>query len=162
MALKIQAYQPKDKINFVEAYGKLHEYLVAIDPLKRLRKEEGYEEFNVEKLLKLVSENNGIIYIAEYAGEMCGFISGFIMQQSQENLLEVNPTTLGEILDLYVSDEYRGKHVGSALMDKMEAYLKANGCDSIWISVSAFNINAHEFYKKYGYANREIGLLKVV
>lgn len=162
MTIKIREYTQRDKTVLEKSYGKLQDYLVEIDPLKRLRREVGYVEYNVDKLLKLISSNEGIIFIAEDNGLFCGFITGFIMKQSKENLLEVVPTRLGEILDLYVAEEYRGKHIGSELMNKMETYLKEKGCDSIWINVSAFNENAHKFYSSYGYSNREIGLIKTI
>jgi hypothetical protein len=43
----------------------------------------------------------------------------------------------------------------------MEHYLKAKNCDHIWLTVVAYN-PAHKFYQKYGFINREIGMIKKV
>jgi hypothetical protein len=44
----------------------------------------------------------------------------------------------------------------------MENYLKAQGCDTVWLDVFAANTQAHSVYLKNGYVDREIGMLKKI
>jgi ribosomal protein S18 acetylase RimI-like enzyme len=138
----------------------LHHYVMTLDPIKRIRMENGFVENEFSNFISDLKNYEGKCFIAECDGKEVGFIFGLISKQSQENLLEVIPTRLGVIKDLYIEDEYRSKNIGTQLMQTMELYFIEKGCDSIWINVFAPNIHAHEFYKNHGYSDREIGLLK--
>ena len=83
-------------------------------------------------------------------------------KQSEENLLSVIPTKLGVISDVFVAKSARGMGLGKKLMKKIEDFLIETGADTIWINIVAFNHDAHNFYKKMGYKDREIGLMKRV
>ena len=48
------------------------------------------------------------------------------------------------------------------MLQMMEKYFKEKGCNSMWISVFAPNENAHNMYKKFGFVDREIGMLKQI
>ena len=53
------------------------------------------------------------------------------------------------ISDLIVLEDYRGKHVGSDLMKKVEDFYKEKGFSEFTVNTYAFQ--APEFYKKCGY-----------
>ena len=162
MEITIREYRETDKNFLLEATDMLHEYVVALDPIKRLRKMPGYAENTVNDLLTTVAKQEGKIYVAEDGSKAIGFVAGFTMKQSKENLLSVVPSKLGVISDLYIDNDYRGQHIGTKLMQKMEEHLKQTGCDALWIDIVAFNTHAHHFYNKLGYADREIGLIKKI
>ena len=67
---------------------------------------------------------------------------------------------MGEVLELFVEEKYRGQGIGTKMLAMMEDYFKEKNCDSMWISVFAPNNTAHELYKKFGFTNRDIGMLK--
>ncbi len=52
--------------------------------------------------------------------------------------------------DLYVKEIYRGHKIGSALLDKVIAFGKANKCKRIRWQVLDWNKPAIEFYQKLG------------
>ncbi len=160
MNVQIREYNDRDKKHIIDCVEKLHDHVVSLDPLKRLRKMPGYIDTEVTNTFRTVKEQNGKILIAEDDGKFVGFIVGFMTKQSDENLMSVVPTKLGVISDVYVSDAYRGQGVGEKLMRAMEAYLKTLDCDTIWINIVSYNTNAHSFYKKMGYHDREISLMK--
>jgi len=162
MNIQMRDYQSTDKAAIAEATEKLHEYVVALDPIKRLRKMPGYVEHTTSELFETIEKQEGKIFVAEDDGKFIGFVAGFTMKQSEENLLSVIPSKLGVISDVYVDDAYRGQQLGTNLMEKMEAHLKDMGCDAIWIDIVAFNTTAHSFYNKLGYTDREIGLIKKI
>lgn len=162
MQINIREYKELDTNFLLDATEKLHDYVVALDPLKRLRKMPEYAHSTVDELLETVAKQEGKIYVTEDAGKPIGFIAGFTMHQSKTNLLSVIPSKLGVISDVYIEEAYRDQKLGTQLMQKMEEYLKSRNCDAIWIDIVAFNTNAHHFYNNCGYTDREIGLIKKI
>jgi len=160
MDLIIREYQEGDRELLQSLVEKLMDFVVDIDPVRRIRRMKKFGEVNTLKLLKKINENVGKIYFAKLDGKVIGYVAGFCPKQSKENLLEVIPTKLGVIDDLYIDERFRGKGVGKILMEKMEKYFKSMDCDSIWIEVFAPNKKAHDYYKKLGFVDREIGMLK--
>lgn len=57
----------------------------------------------------------------------------------------------GEIESLFVLEEYRGKSIGDAFMEKSIEWLKKRGGVKISIKVAEGNENAFGFYEKYGF-----------
>jgi len=52
--------------------------------------------------------------------------------------------------DIYIQEKYRGRGLGSKLMDEVFAMAKKENCRKIRWQVSKWNTNAIEFYKKKG------------
>lgn len=52
--------------------------------------------------------------------------------------------------DLYVKDNFRGKGIGTNLIEKVISFAKENGCHKLRWQVSDWNKNAINFYKKLG------------
>ena len=65
----------------------------------------------------------------------------------------------GEVTELVVAKETRGKGVGRKLMQVVEEYFKSIGCEYISIEVFAYNKNAIKFYESEGYHTR--GLMDI-
>lgn len=161
MNINIREYSDKDLLFVKKSFESLHDYVVSIDPIKRLRKMPAYLDIFFGKFLNNIKNKQGQIFIAEVEGKPIGFIAGFVAdKQSAENLLEVIPSQLGIISDIYIEHKYRGKGVGMNLIKTIEAFLSDKNCDAIWIDTNAFNTNAIKLYKTSGFIEREIGLLK--
>ena len=52
--------------------------------------------------------------------------------------------------DLYVTPKYRGKNIGSNLLNKVIEFGKKENCHQLRWKVSNWNTQAIEFYKKIG------------
>jgi ribosomal protein S18 acetylase RimI-like enzyme len=136
------------------------DYLVEIDSMKRTRRMPKYGVGYVGGLLRKINNNDGVIYLAEHEGQIIGLIGALIETQSEDDLLECVPSKGGRILELYVERRYRGQNIGKSLMKRTEEYLKEHQCDVLRIEVFGPNVKAHKFYKKLGYQDRIIDMIK--
>lgn len=163
MGINIRVYLDEDLPFVKESFEKLHDHVISIDPIKRIRKMPGYADVFFAKFLKNIKNNQGTIYIVEFEGKSMGYIAGFIAdKQSEEHLLEVIPSQLGIISNVYLEPELRGKKIGKKMMKAMEEYLMSKNCDAIWIDTNGFNSRALQLYKSMGFSEREIGLMKKI
>ncbi len=163
MEIKIRESGDHDLPFIKSSFEKLHDHVVSIDPIKRIRKMPGYVDVYFSKFLKTMKNNEGKIYIAEFEGKPIGYVAGFVAdKQSEENLLEVIPSQLGIIKNIYLEEEYRGKNIGAQLIKIVEKYLIDKKCDAIWIDTNGFNSRALQLYKSMGFVEREVGLLKKI
>lgn len=138
----------------------LQDFLITIDPLKRLRRLNKFGESYTKNLIKTVVKDNGVIILAYDKDKIIGCIAGVIENQAKNNLLECIPTKSGRILELFVSDEYRGIKLGKKLMQKMEEYFKKKKCTIIRVEVFVPNKGAHNFYQKLNYSDRIVDMVK--
>jgi len=63
---------------------------------------------------------------------------------------QINPES-GEIIQVWMSPEYRGKHVSKQLLDKVFIWAKEYGIQNIEAKIIQGNERALRFYKKYGF-----------
>lgn len=157
----IRQYKASD-LNILEEFmNNLQDYTVKVDQLKRNKRAENYGEYFAQETIKEVEENNGIIYIAEYGEKAVGFIAGILHDQTKENKLSVTDLRKeGRITELYVEESKRGQGVGKMLMEKLENYFKEKECGVVRVEVFEPNKLAYEFYKKVGYKDRVIDMMK--
>ena len=59
--------------------------------------------------------------------------------------------TMGNVLGLAVTEEYRRKGVGSRLMNAVEQWAKDNSIHFIRLNSGITRIGAHNFYKSLGF-----------
>jgi ribosomal protein S18 acetylase RimI-like enzyme len=160
MNITYREYTPEDKNLLVTMARKLTEHSKAIDPLKRVINSPGYVEADVEDMLGDVENHHGKVWFAESEGSVVGYVIGVIWDQSEKNKLEIGPHKLGQVLDLFIDESMRGQGLGSKFLSMMEKYFKDEGCDSMWVNTNAHNQPARNLYKKFGFVDRELGLLK--
>ncbi len=162
MEIKIEKYKESDKQDLVKCMVELQDYLISIDPMKRLRRVPDYGKKYTDNLLEKINKHKGIIFLAKADNKVIGCIAGIIEKQKPENLLECVPTKASRVLEVYVDEKFRGKSAGSQLMKKFEDYCKKSGCDFIRVEVFVPNSKAHTFYQKMNYNNRIIDMLKKI
>jgi len=162
MKTNIRKYQPSDEASVIECMERFGDYIADLDPMKRTRQMPGSDEWFTRKMIDDVDRNNGIIYVVESERKIVGFIAGIILKQTEEELLECIPTKAGKITELFIEEQFRGQKIGTRLMDKIEEYFKQNGCDVVRVEVFEPNVTAHNFYRKLGYRDREIHMVKIL
>ncbi|MDD4352097.1 MAG: GNAT family N-acetyltransferase [Candidatus Gracilibacteria bacterium] len=159
--IEINKYAGNKKV-LVKLINELQAYLVKIDPLRRLQKTPAFGTNYTNNLLEKVRKNKGIIYIAEIENIAIGIVAGIIEKPSKEEEIEAIPSKTARVLELIVSEKYRGKNIGQLLMQTIEKYFQQQGCDIIRIEVLEANQKAHNFYQKAGYQDRVIDMIKEI
>lgn len=161
MPTTIRHFLVSDTDALITLISELQDHIAMLDIHKRNRPA---HEFDAKKyvalLLQKVSEQNGIIFMAEDADESVGCIVGIIPPTSEEDLVEEYPSHEGRILELIVREDQRGKKIGAALLEAMEDFFRKEKCDFVRTGVFAPNVRAHEFYKRAGYEDRYLDVLK--
>jgi ribosomal protein S18 acetylase RimI-like enzyme len=61
---------------------------------------------------------------------------------------------VGEIESLYLEPEIRKNGIGGRLVENAIAWLKANGCEKIQVSVAEGHESVFRFYEKFGFYPR--------
>ncbi len=162
MDITIRPYTENDKQTIIAMFEDFQDYLVELDPLKRLQNAPGYGEAIFNKTIQEIQTNDGIFYVAIQNEKVAGFTVALLLQPSFEDQIGAIPSLRGRITELYVATSYRGQGIGTRLVRAAEKYLQAKGCDVIRIEVFVPNINAHSLYKKLGYKDRDIDMIKKI
>lgn len=158
--MQIREFEEKDFGRVAKLMEDFQDYLIALEPQKRMRRLPTYGESSLRKILEKIQEKEGSFYIAEENNQIVGFICGIIQKPSTENILSHFPSTSGWITDLYIDSEYRGNGAGGKLMAQIEKYFKEKHCDSVRLALFSSNFKAHNFYKNLGFENRTIEMIK--
>jgi ribosomal protein S18 acetylase RimI-like enzyme len=136
------------------------DYPTAIDQMNRTRRMPDYGERYTRKLSEEIDKNDGIAYVAELDDQIVGFAAGRIHKQSEIEMLECIPSRDGRVIELFADAQYRRRNVGTLLIQKMEEYFREKGCDVSRVEVFEPNVNAHRLYRKLGYSDRIIDMVK--
>lgn len=152
--MQIIEYEDKYLEDIKELLVELEKYIISIDEdnLDRLHPE--YRDKMAVLDLGEVKNNNGKCYLAVENEKAIGLIMGYVRTYDEYDYLDYKCPKSGEISELIISKEARGKGIGKQLMKKMENYFKSIDCEYAFLDVFAYNKNAVEFYKKEGYHSR--------
>lgn len=105
----------------------------------------------------LVVNDVAVAEATETADWSADVIVGFAMYHLEEGLYEMD-VTRGVVENIYVVPTARGRGIGSALMERAEEDLRAEGADTVILSVMAANRRALDFYREQGYEEQRIVL----
>lgn len=153
----------QEEAPFLESLMKeFGDYISSIDPLKRVYHKQGGAKFFLDKMIKETSDNNGKVFVALNENKIVGFIGGYVKPQLEEELMETIKAIPGYVSELFVQDKFRGRGIGLDLMNKIEKYFISQGCDIIRTVVFSPNKSARSLYKKLGFHERDISLVKVL
>ena len=152
--MKIIEYESKYLDDVKDLLVELEEYIVSIDKDNLDQVHPEYRDKMAVLDLKEVNDNNGKCYLAVESDKVVGLIMGYVRTYDEYDYLDYKCPRSGEISELIVSKNARGKSIGKQLMQKLEEYLKKIGCEYIFIDVFAYNKNAIKFYEKLGFHTR--------
>jgi ribosomal protein S18 acetylase RimI-like enzyme len=158
--ITIRPYNSEDIPWLEESMGLFQDGLIASDVDGVLRKSEDLAKRHMERAIERVSKESGAFFVAEENGNQIGFVAGIIQFLNEvERLGSVNDR-YGEVIELYVVEEYRGTDTATMLMNELEIFFKENECPFVFLEVFAFNGRAKKFYEKVGYHERDYVMMK--
>jgi ribosomal protein S18 acetylase RimI-like enzyme len=108
------------------------EIMAATDPWLSLGMDQGI-------CLSACEGNHREVYTAVYEGEFAGFV-----------IIQVTGTFTGYIQSICISEKYRGRGIGTILMEFCEKRI-LEFSPNIFICVSVFNHRAKKLYESLGY-----------
>lgn len=73
----------------------------------------------------------------------------------------INNHNEGFVEDLFVSDKYRNKEVGTKLFQALLKWLEQNNSKTVDVHVSVGNENAMKFYEKNGFKTTGYTMMKL-
>lgn len=108
------------------------------------------------RLGKNLRQNNVIFFIAIENGEILGYSGAEI----EKNMPCYKEKLKGHLFNLYVRPEYRKKGIAKSLIKKVLLWFKKNKIKEIELYTGANNHKAQNLYKKSGFEEHYIRMLK--
>lgn len=156
--MQIREFIESDSEQLLLCIIELQEHERALEPLHRHGSEMAEEYFAFMRQQCL--QKKGKIFVAVIDEALVGFSCVWFEEQFEEIL--AYPTRSAYISDLIVTQKSRGKGVGSSLMARAEAYAIEHDTPLLKIGVLSRNQSAVELYRKLGYRDYAITLVKKI
>ena len=100
-------------------------------------------QFTMKNLDKF-AEPDGRLFLVETDGQIAGTIS----------LRKIRPNC-GEIKRMYVRPQFRGRKIGTLMIDEVIKVSKNNGYSDLYLDTAQFMSSAVSLYKKFGFQETE-------
>ena len=158
----IRQYTESDWGALVSLTEELQDFLVGIDPLRRLLRKPEYGERYTTHVLSDAAQNCGKVLLAILDGEVVGYIAGIIDLESLDAGMGYVPTKAGRITELVVKPAMRSGGLGAQLIAAIEMFFLDSRCNIIRVEVFAPNARAVKFYERMGYGIRSLDMVRVL
>ncbi|KRE59867.1 GNAT family N-acetyltransferase [Paenibacillus sp. Soil750] len=99
-----------------------------------------------EQIVKIRMDPTNFLFVYEEEGELLGTLTLNICLQALHGL-----RPYGLVENVIVHENHRCKHIGSALLQHVEAYCISIDCHKIMLLSNAKRERAHMFFEKEGY-----------
>lgn len=107
----------------------------------------------------LANDDTPVFVCVDEGGAVLGH--GFcVLQHSGGQLMEAHDTLY--IDDICVDEAARGRHVGSALYERILAHARELGCYNVTLNVWSCNPGAMAFYEKLGMTPYRVGMEQIL
>ncbi len=103
----------------------------------------------------LINKENGIVFVAVEKSEIIGYIAGY----NFTNSCRIDKH-MAEVENMYIKPEFRGKGIGTKLVEEFENEAKARGVKLLKVGSLVPNCDAVDFYKSKGFEEHEVILEK--
>lgn len=146
----------RDAAGLRACFRELQEYERALEP--DLPPAPGVTEAYLQLLFERSVRQRGRIFVAEQEGRLVGFcaVQAEVVEEEPDN----PPGSYAFLSDLVVLPEARGGGVGRALLERGEAYVRAEGAKVLVLNVLARNREARRLYEQAGFRERYLSLEK--
>ena len=148
-------YTEKDAVGVKQCLLVLQNFVNNLEPQLMAKGEDVYDSY-FEFLVNEVAKKNGKIFVAESNNEIVGFIAFYFTKDEYESSKALY------ISDLVVLEKFRGLGVGSNLLKFADEHAKQQGTKFVKIGALAKNHNAIDLYRKKGFVDYAVTLLKIL
>lgn len=101
----------------------------------------------IKSLSQDIKRKDGLFLVAEHDGMIVGYIYGMIRPDDH---VYFKPAKTGELNDIAVKEEFRGRGISSKLWNELHKWFKIKKCKLITLGTNSNN-TAQEIYKKWGF-----------
>ena len=125
---------------------------------EKFSKFEAYK--NMNEVLKqttsnYLNDNKYIVFVADNGENLDGYICG-VIKEKEHKIFDKE----GCIEDWFVKESVRKKGVGSVLYKALVKEFRLHKCTHLAIESYAFNVSALAFYRKLGFIDKSMRLIK--
>ena len=114
------------------------------------------QKYGPSQVLAMLDKQDTPIFVAVEENKVLGY--GFCIMETYHQHSVMNDRITLYIDDLCVLEECRGKHVGTAIYQKILEYAKYRGCYNVTLNVWSCNESAMKFYESLGLKPQKIGM----
>lgn len=109
-------------------------------------------------LKKQMRRRNAAVFVAEVGGRIAGHIMVEIQKLPPIFVHDKN----AYVCDIVVDSQYRGKGIGTALLEEAEEWAGKKKMYSIALMVHTANKNAFSVYRKFGFKEHHFKMAKII
>jgi GNAT superfamily N-acetyltransferase len=151
-AITIRPYQANDALSVTGLVRELQHYERGLEA--SLAEPTG--AFAERCLARLIADTqtDGIMLVAVEDERVVGYIAG----AAQHNMQEASAYFY--VMDVSVAETMRGQGIGTDLMRAMEDFARQHGHTRLMIGVLASNVRVHQLYRRLGFRDYVVELVK--
>ena len=110
------------------------------------------QEFNPEKEQQILADDKQWLMVAEYQGELLGYVHLFDHQAPSIEVELTTPTV--ELVRLYLLTAWQHQGLGNQLMQACLNLAKDRAFDAVWLKVWDQNTSAIAFYQRWQFQKK--------
>ena len=114
------------------------------------------QKYGPSQVLDMLHQQDTPIFVAVEDDKVLGY--GFCVLETYHRHSVMNDRVTLYIDDLCVLEECRGKHIGSAIYEKILEYAKYRDCYNVTLNVWSCNESAMKFYEAMGLKPQKVGM----
>ncbi len=114
----------------------------------------------IEHLHQKCAAEDGCVFVAHAGNEVCGFVA--VQARVRSDGLDEIDHLYAYVSDVVVLNEFRGRGIGRALLQRAERFALERGASVIRIDVLSENRGAMRLYRKLGFRDRLASLEKTL
>jgi ribosomal protein S18 acetylase RimI-like enzyme len=153
--MEIKEYRSENLEEFKRLFAELQTFEKSVYPGRAEPTPEFMEKLT-QSLIDDVNKQQGKIYLAYVEEKAAGFVAGYVEEDVE------NDNTYFRIDSLVTSEKFRNKGVAKSLMDRVEEYAKSMGQTKIGMGVLSGNKKAYKYYRKLGFDDYGIEMIKSI
>jgi len=143
--LMIRSARSSDLEEVLDLRLSLQHHVEASNPWLWWITDEGKRDLRKELEQMFADEECGII-VASEGGGLIGFASGRVSHRE-----DYSPPNVGYILEIYVRDRFRGRGVGSRLVEGLCRFFRSENVEDVTLRYALGNREAEGFWSDLGF-----------